>query len=168
MKKSMLPLAMLALIACPGSHAADGRGYEKQSVKMDCGTARYTLTSTCIQSGDLTTLNECKPQTLSVDNAGAKRSTTLPELPKALSAEIRAARGGLGELFVISWACSKTGAGPIATLHYSIGGGSAAYGEAWANYDKAGNLIVKDLKLTPDEIDAIQRNLKRVPSIMPE
>jgi hypothetical protein len=135
---------------------------------MTCGAASYTLTSTCIKSADPTELNKCKPQTLVIDKAGGKRSTTLPELPREYAAQVRASRGDLKDLFVVACACSSTSHGPIATLHYSIGGGSAEYSEAWCYYDKVGNLIVKEPKLTPDEVNATERSFKRVPSIMPE
>ena len=167
-KTSMLLASLLALAAAAGSHAADGKRYQNQVAKMTCGAATYTLTSACIKSGDPMSLNECKPQTLVIDNAGAKRSAILPELPKEYAARIHASRGGLEDLFVVAWACSNASAGPIATLHYSIGGGSAEYSEAWSYYDKAGNLILNDRKLTLDEVRAVERSLKRVPSIMPE
>lgn len=164
MKKMMM---LLALGACTGSHAADDQPYHDQVAKMSCGAASYTLKSTCKGSGDPMELNDCKPQTLAIDNAGARRSVTLPELPKKLAAEIRASRAGLEDLFVVAWSCSKAGGEPVATLHYSVGGGSGEYSEAWSHYDKAGKLFVKEPKLTPDEVKAVERSFKKVPSIMP-
>lgn len=164
MKRMMM---LLALGACAGSHAADGQPYRDQFVKMRCGAASYTLKSTCKSSGDPMELNDCKPQTLAIDNAGARRSATLPELPGELAAEVRASRGGMGDLFVVAWGCSIAGGEPIATLHYSVGGGSGEYSEAWSHYDKAGKLFVKEPKLTPDEVKAVERSFEKVPSIMP-
>jgi len=160
-------LVLLTLGACAGSHAADGQPYRDQVAKMHCGAASYTLKSTCKSSGDPMELNDCKPQTLAIDNAGARRSTTLPELPRELVAEVRASRGGLQDLFVVAWGCSKAGGAPMATLHYSFGGGSGEHSEAWSHYDKAGKLFVKEPKLTPDEVKAVERSFKKVPSIMP-
>lgn len=164
MKKLSMTLSLLALHA----HAADDKGYLNHPVTMTCGGASYTLTSTCKSSGDPMELNDCKPQTLVIDQGGAKRSTTLPELPAKYAAQIRASGRDLQDLFVISWACSKTADGPIATLYYSIGGGSAEYSEAWTHYDKAGKLVVDDSDITPKEVGTIEKNMKRVPSIMPE
>jgi len=157
-------LSVLALHA----HAADDEGYLKHPVTMTCGGASYTLTSTCKSSGDPMELNYCKRQTLVIDQGGAKRSRTLPELPAKYAAQIYASGRDLQDLFVISWACSKTADGQIATLYYSIGGGSAEYSEAWTHYDKAGKLVTDDSKLTPDDVKAVQKSLKRIPSIMPE
>lgn len=160
-------LVLLALGACAGSHAADGQPYRDQVAKMRCGAASYTLKSTCKSSVDPMELNDCKPQALVIDNAGARSSTTLPELPRELAAEVRASRGGLQDLFVVAWGCSIAGGEPVATLHYSVGGGSGEYSEAWSHYDKAGKLFVKEPKLTPDEVKAAERSFKKVPSIMP-
>ena len=167
MKKSMMRLTVLALSICPVSHAADGNRYQKEVAKMTCGGATYTLSSTCIKSGDLMTLNECKPQTLVVETAGGKRSTTLPELSSKDAARIRTVGGNMADLFVVAWACTSAGGGPIATFHYSIGGGSAEDSEAWSHYEKEGNLVSKVKKLGPDQARGIQRNFMAVPSIMP-
>lgn len=167
MKKLMMRLTVLALSICPVSHAADGNRYQKEVAKMTCGAATYTLTSICIKSGDLMTLNECKPQTLVIDTAGGRRSKTLPELPRKDAARIRSVGGDVADLFVVAWACTSAGGRPIATFHYSIGGGSAGYSEAWSHYDNEGNLVSKDMKLAPDQARGIQRNFTAVPSIMP-
>jgi hypothetical protein len=163
----LLPLALLALAASPDGQAA-GPQYQAQVVRMTCGEASYTLTSSCIQGEDESTLNECKPQSLVIVHGNARRRTTLPELPRELDRQIRASRGGLDSHFVVAWGCSSTGNGPVATLRYSIGGGSAPYSEAWSHYDKTGKLMGDTEKLTRDEVEAVLRHLKKVPSIMPD
>jgi hypothetical protein len=167
-KKLSMPLAVLALTASSGSEAAEDKRYRKQVVKMACGAASYTLTSTCIMSGDSMTLNECKAQTLVIDKVGTRRTAILPELPREHAVQVGATGRDLKELFVVAWACSNASDGPITTLRYSTGGGSAEYSEAWSHYDKAGNLIVNDRKLTPNEVRTIERRFQRVPSILPE
>lgn len=166
-KTCMLPIALLVLGASLHAHAADKK-YGKQVVNMACGEAEYTLTSVCSKSGDPMGLNDCKSQSLLIDRAGAKRTAALPELPKDDSKRLRAGGRNLHDLFVVRWACSNTRSGPIATLYYSIGGGSAPDGETWTHYDKAGKLMESGTRLTPEEINAVERNFKDVPSIMPD
>ncbi len=166
-KTFVLPMALLALGSGLQAHAADKK-YDKQVVSMACGEANYTLGSVCSKSGDPMALNDCKPQSLVIDHGGAKRTAALPELPKEESKRLRAGGRNLGHLFVVRWACSTARSGPIATLYYSIGGGSAPDGETWTHYDKTGKLMESNTKLTPDEVGAIERNFKKVPSIMPD
>jgi len=166
-KTFVLPVALLALCACLHSQAADKK-YDKQVVSMACGEANYTLSSVCSKSGDPMELNDCKPQSLIIEHAGAKRTAALPELPKDESKRLRAGGRNLQDLFVVRWACSAARSGPIVTLYYSIGGGSAPDGETWTHYDKTGKLMESSTKLTPDEVKAIERNFKKVPSIMPD
>lgn len=167
MKTLIVPTLLLVLGAGHHCHAA-GHKYEKQVVKMRCGEASYTLTSVCSKSGDSMTLNDCKPQSLLIDGAGAKRTATLPELPADERKRMRASGRDIKTLFVVEWACSDTRRGPVATLYYSIGGGSAPDGETWTHYDKAGRLMESDVSLSPEEVSAVQRKFKRVPSIMPD
>lgn len=167
MKTCIIPMALLALVACHEGEAADQR-YQKQVAKMACGDAAYALTSTCIKSEDPFELNQCQPQSLVTDVGGAKRSAALPELPSAERKRVQAIGGDLKRLFVVRWACSNSSIGPIATLHYSIGGGSAEYSETWSHYDRTGKLIEGSVKLTPVELSAVERNFKNVPSIMPD
>lgn len=166
-KTFRLPMALLALGAGLHAHAAD-KTYQKQVVSMACGEANYTLSSVCSKSGDPMTLNDCKPQSLLIDGAGAKRTATLPELPADERKRMRASGRDIKTLFVVEWACSDTRRGPVATLYYSIGGGSAPDGETWTHYDKAGRLMESDVSLSPEEVSAVQRKFKRVPSIMPD
>lgn len=167
MKKSMMPLVLLALSLCTDLHAAATERYRNDVVKMKCGAANYTLKSTCIKSEDAMSMNECKPQSLMIETAAGKRSATLPELPKEEAGTIRASGRDLKSLFVVAWACTDAGSGPIATLRYSAGGGSGEYSEAWSHYDEAGNLVIAASKLTPGQVRAVERNFKAVPSIMP-
>lgn len=167
MKTTMIPMALLALAACQNGEAADRR-YQKQVATMACGDAAYTLTSVCVKNEDPFELNECRPQSLQIDSGGAKRTATLPELPPAEAKRIQASGGELKNLFVVEWACSTAGKGPLATLHYSIGGGSAEYAETWTHYDQGGKLVDGKSKLTPAEVKAVERSFKKVPSIMPD
>lgn len=163
----MIFLAFTALAACDQGQAA-GQKYQKNVAQMVCGDAAYTLTSTCIKSDDPFELNQCKPQSLVVDVRGAQRSASLPELPGRERKRIQTSGGDLKRLFVVEWACTNASNGPIATLHYSIGGGSAEYAETWSHYDKGGKLIDSNAKLTPAEVKTVERNFKKVPSIMPD
>lgn len=166
-KTYYIPLAVLALSACNSGHTADQK-YRDHVVKLACGETSYTLTSSCVKSEDPFELNECKPQALLIDSAGAKRRTKLPELPKSESKRIQASGGDVKSLFVVAWACSQADQGPIATFKYSIGGGSAEYAETWTHYDKVGKLIESQEKLSPRQVQSVERNFKKIPSIMPD
>ena len=66
------------------------------------------------------------------------------------------------------WACTRNDANALAIFYYSIGGGSAPYGEAMAVYDAAGNLLGdKDPKAAPAAGYPFGK-MKPVRSIMPD
>jgi hypothetical protein len=157
----------LVALACANASCAAEK-YKDEVVQLACGESRYALTSSCIKSKDPFELNECKPQSLAIENKTSQRRTMLPELPKNEVKRIQASGGNIKSLFVVSWSCSKTTQGPIATLKYSTGGGSAEHAETWTHYSGTGKLVESGKKLNADEVMAVDHNFKKVPSIMPD
>lgn len=163
------PIILFSVLAANVTvHAsAEVANFRDHTVKMSCGRAHYTLTSTCRKSPDLSQLNTCRPQTLRIELEGATRSVVLPEFSRKERDRIRTSGGELGELFVVAWSCTKSSKGPFGTLYYSIGGGSAPYSEALSHYDASGRLIVSDSALKPDDLSEAMKHVREVPSIMP-
>ncbi|OON62798.1 hypothetical protein B0920_05025 [Massilia sp. KIM] len=161
-------MLVFAAIGAWGHGQAANLAYKEYTAKMTCGKISYAVTSICKKSGDALTLNECKRQTLKVANGGVKRVASLPDLTKLERARIRESGGDLKDLYVIAWACTESSIGPVATFYYSIGGGTAEYSEALAHYDMSGMLMDAGPRLTPNDISEAMRNLKPVPSIMPD
>ena len=156
---------LCALFAISSCHAS-GK-YEKFVDSLSCGNVSYTIVSLCEKPDDEMSLRECKPQKLTSRSNGVNKSVVLPELDENERKSLIAAGGALEDLFVVEWACTTIKGRSIAVMHYSIGGGSAPYSEAWSKYD--GGKLKSDAVLPFDKttFPALKKNLKKVHSIMP-
>lgn len=164
--KLKIVTTLAAMLTISGCQAA--AKYERFVDSLVCGKTSYTIVSQCETSGDKMTLNECKPQTLTSQSNGASRSVVLPELDKRTRKSIIDSGGALEDLFVVAWTCTANKGKQIAMMHYSIGGGSAPYSEAWAAYDGARLLVSSKLPFDRNDFTSINKTLKKVHSIMPE
>jgi hypothetical protein len=143
-------------------------GYQTWTEQFTCGKATYKIQSVCKASSDTETLNDCKSQHLEITQGNETRKTKLPELNRSVAGIIKEAGGQLKDLFVVKQGCANISGSPVEILYYSIGGGSAPYAEAYAEYDLSGNLLgEKDLRSKKAAEYPFER-LKGVRSIMPD
>lgn len=168
-KPKMLSNLVFASILSIGNAACVASDYETWTEQMTCGEAQYKLESVCKKSNKEFTLNECKPQTLEIMNKSKVRKVTLPELNKFNALNYKKDGGDINELFVIQWGCGQADKMKIASLYYSVGGGSSSTSESTASYDEYGKLIEheKNQKYEKAMNDSF-RHLKSIRSIMPD
>jgi hypothetical protein len=161
---AMLAGAAVAVVHV-GCLAGDQAPWREQ---LQCGDTQYVIESDCKPSGDSSTLNQCKRQTLTVSHDGKTRKATLPELNKVSAKSIVETGGKVGKLFVTQWACVRGDKGDVAVMYYSIGGGSAPYSEAYSIYDEAGAVIEnEDSAKYEQALTHSEGHMKKVKSITP-
>ena len=84
-----LGCAMLAVASAAHGQAA----YTTTTETMSCGKGKFTIASTCRKNGD--SLNQCKPQKLTVVSPAGTRTTSLPEMTNAEAADYKALGGDI-------------------------------------------------------------------------
>lgn len=143
--------------------------FETSTVLMECGEAKFKIESTCAKSAEEMTLNVCKPQKLTIVVNGDAVQKQLPEFSKFSLKILKEVGGDPKNLYVVSWGCGGKGSEAVASLYYSIGGGSAPYSESMGFYDSKGRLIEqeKDVRYKKSMSEA-DGKMKPVPSIMPD
>ena len=151
------------------SSVAAKNKYDTSVQKMICGKATYTLQSICMKSEDDMSLNECKQQKLKIENNKNIRNILLPELNKSDIKTIKGSGGVIEDLYVVKWGCGNTAKENVAVFYYSIGGGSAPYSEAWAQYDENGEIIQHGkLGMDGKAMLKLYDKMEKVKSINPE
>lgn len=150
------------------SSLCSANGYQTWIERFTCGTTSYKVSSFCKAADDPETLNDCKWQRIEITQENGTRKTKLPELNRFSTKAIKSVGGSLENLFLVRQACKKNGEAPLEIFYYSIGGGSAPYGEAWAVYDSKGRLLEEDDPRVEQANDYPFKRMRPVRSIMPE
>lgn len=160
-------MCVLFLVASAVCQAA-GR-YKTFTDEIICGDVRLLIQSTCAKGDDNMSLNRCKPQQLTIERVGAKRSVLLPELNQDDVKSIKAEDGSVSDLYVVKLGCAHVVDANYAILYYSVGGGSAPYSEVWTAYDETGKLLgSKNFPLHGNALEKVSQKMKKIHSIMPD
>lgn len=160
-------LCVLSLGAFAGCQAASQ--YKTFTDEIICGKAKLSIQSICAKGDDNMSLNRCKQQQLTIARDGAKRSAALPELNQDDIKSIKEEDGSVNDLYVVKFGCAQVADANYAILYYSVGGGSAPYSEFWTAYDERGNLLgSKSFPLHGNDLEQVNKKMKKVHSIMPE
>jgi len=170
MKKNKCIRSVLCTLAFASINVCQAASqYTNFTDEIACGKVKITIKSSCQKSDDEMSLNTCKPQNLKIGRDNGSRSVALPELNQDDINSIKKEDGSIADLFVIKMGCAQVAGANYAILYYSIGGGSEPYSELWTAYDESGSLLAsKNFPLQGNALEAVNKKMKKVHSIMPE
>jgi hypothetical protein len=133
---------------------------------LQCGQAKFEISSDCMISGSEFDLNICSSQSLSL--LDSDKIFILPQ-PSTLDKKGIEKAGNTNRLFVISWACVAQKNQQFLKLFYSDGGsGRNKYGEMTEFYSESLEPIHKlDKQLSQALHRAAEKNKDTISSIMP-
>jgi hypothetical protein len=133
---------------------------------LQCGQAKFVISSDCTISGSEFELNNCRSQSLSL--LDSDKNLTLPQLSTLDKKGIEKA-GKIVRLFVISWSCVAQEKQQFIKLFYSDGGsGRSEYGEMTEFYSDSLEPVHKlDKQLSKALRKAHERHKASIDSIMP-
>lgn len=171
-KKTILPFFLITLICgCIDQNkslAADTT-IDKKTLwvqTLQCGQAKFKISSDCTISGSEFDLNTCRSQSLSLLDSDKK--FTLPQ-PTASDKVGIAKAGNTNRLFATSWSCVAGKNQQFLKLFYSDGGsGRNAYGEMIEFYSESLDPVHKlDKQLTQALHRASEKYKAAINSVMP-
>jgi hypothetical protein len=171
-KKTLLPFVLIALICgCIDQNkslAADATINKKTLwiQTLQCGQAKFKISSDCTISGSEFDLNTCKSQTLSL--LDSDKSFLLPQ-PSPSDKTGIAKAGNTNRLFATSWSCVAEKKQEFLKIFYSDGGsGRNAYGEMTEFYSESLEPIHKlDKNLAQTLHKASEKYKATINSVMP-